>query len=104
MFIEEPGVARVSPRTDDMDEISLVRLHVDGDVLPRIHERPARWRRRTIRGLAAVGLVGVEHGWHLLVIPIGQGEGNLLVEMERRVRIVDDQRTPEPVWELAEVV
>lgn len=104
MLVEEPSVTGVISRAYDMDEISLVRLHRDCDVLSTIHERAARWRGSAIGGLTACRLVGGEQVRHLLLVPVRERKRNLLIEMERRTRVVDDQRTPEPIRELAQVV
>ncbi len=104
MLVEKPCVTRVVPWADYMDEVSLVRLHADCDILSGIHKRTAGWHGRTIRGFPAVRLVGVEQARHLLMVPIRECERNLLVEMERRMRIVYDQRAPEPIRILTQVV
>lgn len=93
MLVEEPGMTRVIPGTDDMDEICFVRLHWDRNVDSGVHQSTS-WRGRTIRGLATRGLICVDEVRHFLMVPIEQGERDLLVVMEGRVRVVNDKRTP----------
>lgn len=103
MLVEEPGMTWVIPGADDMDVVCLVRLHWDRNVDSGIHQSTS-WCGRTVRGLTTRGLICVDEIRHFLVVPVEQGERDLLVEMEGRVRVMNDKRAPEAIRILPHVV
>ena len=103
MLIKVERMTGEVARTDHVYVISRVRLHRDRNVLSSVHEG-ASWRRRPIGGYTIGGLVGMDEVWHLLMVPIEEGERNFLIEMKRRVRVMDNERSKKPIWVLTHVV
>ena len=100
MLVEDERVAGVVTRTDDMHIVRGIRLDVDLGVLGKVDER-ANWVWSTVCSDTLTGLVGVDELGHLLVVPVHEGDGEMLVEVEGWVRVVDEEWAEETVWVLA---
>jgi hypothetical protein len=104
MVLEYPSVARIVPRTDDMYKICCIRLDGDFDILPEVYKSTTRRHRCSICSDPFLRLIGIDEIRHLFVKPIHESQCHLLVEIEGRIRIVDDERTKKTVGVLALVV
>lgn len=107
MIIEQNRKADKISEIKDMKKVSLARFQVNFGVLLIIDERRIRDRFQPTGGFYILpGLISVQQGWHLLVIPVGHGKNDFPVYFVgiRGVFIVNDDGTSESIWELAQIM
>ena len=107
VLIEQEGMAGEVAYAKDTDEIGFVWLHVDGGVRGSVDQSNvgSRFIARVVF-FVTLRLVCLEEVWHLLVIPVREGNRELAINFVGigRVGIVDYQRPPQSVRVLTMIV
>ncbi len=102
VILKPDGNTREIGHVDHVYQVGLSWLHCESVVLAVVDET-CLWdwglpSLDAIVGNIGGGLVVIQEGGHLLMIPIRKGNCHLFVEFERGIWVVDNQRSPQAVW------
>lgn len=82
---------------DHVDQVSLPRLHMDCIVLTVVDEPRLRngslTRHDGVIGDISRRLIVIQKRRHLLMVPIRECHRDLLIEVVRKIGVMDDQRS-----------
>ena len=105
MSIKVDGDTREVRHVDHVNQVCLSWQHLDGIVLAVIDEaRDWDWRLPGLDGIIVdigSGLVVIQECGHLLMVPIRERHCHFFVEMVGEIWVVNNERSPQPVWVLA---
>lgn len=102
--IKDPTMTGESSRADDTDQICRARLDMNRDILCRVDQSSSYWIRSTIFSLTSSRLVLMDYIRHLIVIPVRERDDEFFVILIGRVRIANDEWSPEAIRVLTHVV
>ena len=105
MSIKVDGDTGEVSHVDHVNKVCLSWQHLDGIVLAVIDEAcDWDWGLPGLNGIVGhvgSGLVVFQKCGHLFMVPIREGHCHLFIEMIGKLRVVNNERSPQAVWVLA---